>query len=85
MLKSCVKLVDKFRTSLVKLAGLCPKSTVLPKYLTSQVFFKRGLSAGFEQLLDTYKQPGWAIFNPLFNSFYTLTTGPITTTNLIKE
>lgn len=41
--RRCVKTVYSIWISLVREAVLCPQSTALPKYLTSQVFFMRSL------------------------------------------
>ncbi len=85
MLRACVKKVDKFGKRLVQVGDLFTESTSLPKYLTSQVFFKHWFSAESNQRLWTYEQPGSAIFNPFASGFYTLTTAPNTNTNLRKD
>lgn len=85
MLKGCVKGVDKLGISLGQVGVLFTKSTGLPKYLTSQVFFKDGFSEGFEQPYGYYQQLESTFFNLLSTWFYTLTTVPITNTKLRKD
>jgi len=51
MHRACVKVVGGLGTSFVKLYSLSPQSTVLLKYLTSQVFFIRSF---YYRLLKIY-------------------------------
>jgi len=82
MRKACEQTVDKLGINLWATAGLCPESTASPKYLTSQVFFIRGLCTKIEQLMSAYKQLRSSIFNLLALKLYPLSTAPINNTNL---
>ena len=85
MLKACVKAVYSLCKNLGKVLGLSTLSTVRIKYLTSQVFFVRNLSTALRRLPGAYEQSISSIFNLLDQYLYPLYTGPINTTNLIKE
>ena len=64
---------------------LSPQSTGLDKYLTSQVFLVSALSAGFCRLISRFTQPFVASFSLLSAQLCSVCTGPIATTNLIKD
>jgi hypothetical protein len=85
MLKACEQAVYKLGISLGKAFGLCPLSTHLHQYLTSQVFFVRRLCTVRKQSQASYRQPFLGYFNLLSRTLSPFYTGPMTNTNLIKE
>jgi cell shape-determining protein MreC len=81
MLNTCVKVVFCLRKSLLINFELSTFSTIIKRYLTSQVSFPRNLFATFNQFLKSFAQT----FDLLSGWFYPVYTGPINTTNLIKD
>ena len=80
MLKACVQAVERAGTSLVQAAGLCTLSTVVTKYLTSQVFLYGRHSTAYEQLSSLFTQAKEGILSPLSNNLYPLYSGSTTIT-----
>ena len=86
MLKACAQAVERASTSLVQAAGLCTLSTVVAKYLTSQVFLYGLVGTAYEQLSSLFTQAKECILSLLSNNLYPLYSGPtiITKNKLIR-
>ena len=85
MRRGCAKAVQGLLKALGKAGGLYTLSTVLPKYLTSQVFFIRRLCAASEQFYGRYTQLVLTNSNLIFINLCPVSTVPTNKTNLIKE
>lgn len=84
MPKVCGLAVERLRIAFGKVGGFCATSTNKPEYLTGQVFFIHKLNTTLEQVFRNYSQAIFRIIPSYANSFYTFSTAPINTTNLIK-
>jgi hypothetical protein len=80
-----VKIVKSLWVHPGKTADLYALSTVWPKYLTSQVILCTGFWTGFKQPGYLFAQLVHYDLNLFGRSFYTLPTGPMDNTNLIKD
>ena len=85
MLKACVKSVDRLWKSLVQVSVLCTSSTAGKTLKVAAVGFYPAANTGFAQSCVSFTQPYPAILNLLRYKFYPLSTGPMNTTNLIKD
>ena len=81
----CVKAVNSMWVRLGKVVSLSPVSTSLAEYLTSRVFLYPVLWTDFKQLGGLFTQLIAGDLDLFGRSFYTLPTGPMNTTNLIKD
>jgi hypothetical protein len=85
MLKGCVLRVQKFGDNAGKLINICTLSTHYDVFLDFRTTFVHKLNTGLGYLSATFSQ-ALNYLNPSYNfNFYTLSTMPINTTNLIKE
>lgn len=85
MHRVCGLLVERLGIKAGQPIDLYPKSTITPKYLTSQVFFVHKASTVFKQFSLSYSHK-IVQFNPsYFSRFYPFSTTPINTIKLIKE
>ncbi len=79
------KLVDKLSTSLVQVFNLYAISTgrLVLRFLVVSLYMLN--STAFTTKLSLFAQPIYGRFKLLGLKFYTLSTGPITNTKLIKD
>jgi len=86
MLKTCAQTVERAGISLVQTSVLCTPSTVVAKYLTSQVFLYGFVSTAYKQpgVLFTQVKDGFSYL--LCNNLYPLYSGStiITKNKLIR-
>ena len=68
MLKACAQAVERAGTSLVQTPVLYTPSTVVAKYLTSQVFLCGRPSTAYEQLSILFTQAKEGFLYPLYNN-----------------
>jgi hypothetical protein len=80
MLKVCVQAVESAGTSLVQAPVLCTTATVVPKYLTSQLFLCGRPSTAYEQLSILFAQAKEGFLSLLHNNLYSLYSGLIVVT-----
>lgn len=76
MLKHCVKAVERFGKVYGKVQNLCPPSTNIFNYLTSQVVLYTGIYTFIRYLTAGFTQVNHSLFNLLFNPFPTISTCP---------
>jgi hypothetical protein len=86
MLKACAQVVERAGTSLVQTLGLCTLSTVVAKYLTSQVFLYSLVGTAYKQLSGLFAQAKESFLSLLYNNLYPLYSRPtiITKNKLIR-
>lgn len=79
------KAVDKFGIRFAKAGRLSAKFPLLVKHLEGQVFFKHSFYKPHQHISKVYLQPVLKVFNLSAGFLSPLCTGPMKTTNLIKE
>lgn len=85
MHKSCAQTVCGLVESAGKVSGFYPTSTARTSYLKNWLTFVHNLNTSFAQTAGSFPQKN-LLLGPLnFSGLYTQTTGPMNTTNLIKE
>ncbi len=82
--KGCGLAVLKSWKNCVKNFELCPLSTKVEIYLTSQVFFFERLSTAFGHFFSSYKQPCLVNLHLLFDGLYTVSP-TLTNTTIYKR
>jgi hypothetical protein len=85
MHNTCVNIVHKLGKTLAQVSGLFTLSTIRLQHPDYLVLFTPTLATTFKQPGAAYRQPFLGTLKMFGHWFYTLPTGPIKNTNLIKE